>query len=141
MDSKTILSEADLMRLIQIEASRLNARLLRNNVGTGWVGKTHRVNTSRLVIDNPRPLHAGLGVGTSDLIGWTPVIINETHVGKTLAVFTAIEVKSKAGKLTGQQVAFINAVNAQGGVAACVHSIDDFVGVISGKGGLLVPKP
>lgn len=139
MDKRTTLSEADLMRLVQIEASRLNSRLLRNNVGTGWVGKTQRINPTQIVIHDPRPLHAGLGVGTSDLIGWTPVIINETHVGKTLAVFTAIEVKSKAGKLTGQQADFIKAVNAQGGVAACVRSIDDFVGVISGKGGLLVP--
>lgn len=123
------------MQAVQVAASKHDARLFRNNNGTGWIGKAHHTPTY-LVIKNPRPLHAGLCTGSSDLIGWTPIQIKEEHVGSTLAVFTAAEIKSATGRLTTEQRSFIEAVNRAGGIAACVRSVEHFVGVLNAARGL-----
>ena len=61
-----------------------------------------------------RSYRYGLAVGSSDLIGWTAT-------GR----FLAVEVKSAKGKATPEQLAFIEAVRAAGGVAGVVRSVDD----------------
>lgn len=124
------MTEADLMRAIQIHASKLGLRLFRNNNGTGWAGVTSRVNATDMLIRNARPLHAGLGTGTSDLIGWTPLLVKPEHVGLTLAVFTAAEIKSSKGRLTDQQRNFIETVNTSGGIAVCARSVSDLEGAV-----------
>lgn len=60
--------------------------------------------------------------GSSDLIGWTPVVITPDMIGKTVAVFTAIEVKVDAKKASGNQADFIKAVAAAGGIAGVARS-------------------
>lgn len=75
----------------------------------------------------------GLGVGTSDLIGWRTRVITTDMVGKSVAIFTAIEVKSQAGKLTAEQRDFLAAVRASGGIAIEARSVDDIVGDLSGS--------
>lgn len=117
--------EADLMREIQLEAAKYGCKLLRNNVGVGWVGE-HQFFGGRMMITNPRPLHAGLGTGTSDLIGFTK---KRTENG-CVAVFTAIEVKTANGRLTLEQSDFLQAVKADGGLAVCAHSVEDALTVI-----------
>lgn len=122
------MSEADLMREIQLEASKYGARLLRNNVACAWVGdKIERVG-GRLLIHDPRPLHAGLFVGSSDLIGWTRRQTENGPVG----VFTAIEVKVKNRKMTLEQSNFIEAVKRDGGIAKCAHSVQEAIDAITG---------
>ena len=127
------MSEIELMREIQVEASKLGARLFRNNNGNGWVGQAivvkqqgvQVVHPGDVVIRNARPFIAGLGVGTSDLIGFTPLVVTESHVGQTLAVFTACEVKYGKGKLTKEQDAFLKYVNTQGGIGCETRSLGD----------------
>lgn len=92
-----------------------HGRLFRNNVGTAYQGKRGMIN-SRPVITEPRPIQFGLGKGSSDLIGWTEVIITSEMVGKKVAIFTAIEVKKKGGKVSEEQQKFINIVNDAGGI-------------------------
>lgn len=96
----------------------------------GWAGKAVRINATDVLVRDARPLHAGLCEGSSDLIGWKPVLISSAMVGQTLAIFTAIEVKSPKGRLTESQRQFIDAINAAGGIAACVRSIDQALGAI-----------
>jgi len=67
----------------------------------------------------------GLCSGSSDLIGWKPKVILPEMVGKTVAVFTAIEVKSPHGILSKEQEAFLNAVREAGGIGFEVRSIND----------------
>lgn len=118
-------SESNLMRRIQVKLSFAGARLFRNNVALGWVGKPHRVAGPTTVqiypgdvlLHQARPLYAGLCVGSSDLIGWMPVTITPAMAGRTLAVFTACEVKTETGKPTVEQTDFINAVRNAGGIA------------------------
>ena len=106
-----------------------SVRLWRNNVGTGWAGQATKVTTGNLraiaaglrpgdvVIRQGRPLHAGLCVGSSDLIGYRQV--------DGVAQFVALEVKSANGRPTAQQVQFLDHITGAGGCAGVVRSVDD----------------
>ena len=111
-----------------------NVRLWRNNVGTGWAGQATKVTGENLraiaaglrpgdvVIRQGRPLHAGLCVGSSDLIGYRQV--------DGVAQFVALEVKSATGRPTAQQVQFLDHIQAAGGLAGIVRSVDDAAAIL-----------
>jgi len=104
-------------------------RLWRNNVGTGWAGQATKVTPGNLravsqalrpgdvVIRQGRPLHAGLCVGSSDLIGYRQI--------DGVAQFVALEVKSATGRATKEQSQFLEHITAAGGCAAVVRNTDD----------------
>jgi hypothetical protein len=69
------------------------------------------------VIRQGRPLHAGLCVGSSDLIGYRQV--------DGVAQFVALEVKSATGRPTAQQTQFLDHITSAGGCAGIVRSVDD----------------
>jgi hypothetical protein len=106
-----------------------DVRLWRNNVGCGWAGQATRITAGNLnaiahtlrpgdvIIRNARPLHAGLCVGSSDLIGYRRV--------NGLAQFVALEVKSERGRPTTEQTRFLDHITTAGGCAAIVRSVDD----------------
>lgn len=122
--------ERDITNPILKAASKLGARLFRQNTGVGWIGRTLRRSEGTLTLADPRPLHAGLCVGSSDVIGWTPVVITPDMVGARVAVFTALEVKTGRLKATEEQERFIEAVRAGGGIAGVVRCTEDAVGLI-----------
>ena len=105
--------------------------LFRNNTGKGWVGKIISHTEGILILLNPRPLNTGLCVGSSDLIGWTPIKITHDMVGHTISVFTACEIKTDNLKPTKEQTNFINAVNKQGGIACVAYSENDLTEAIN----------
>ena len=84
-----------------------NVRMFRNNVGF--------MNGVKF----------GLCVGSSDLIGMTSKTITADDVGKTIAVFTAIEIKTEKGRVSEPQQKFIAMVKRLGGIAGVCRSIDD----------------
>lgn len=110
------------------------SRLWRNNVGTGWTGQATRITAGNVravaqgirpgdvVIRAGRPLHAGLCVGSSDLIGYRSEIITAEHVGQRLAVFAAVEVKGPRGRPTPEQTRFLEHITAAGGRAGIARS-------------------
>lgn len=98
------MAERDLINEILVRFSMLGGRLFRNNSG---VAEYNGVKV-RYGVANP---------GGSDLIGWKPVTITPDMVGKTLAVFTAVEVKTGKLKATKEQQAFLKAVESAGGIA------------------------
>lgn len=104
--------EIELMKTIQLGLSRLGLKIWRNNVG--------QVKT-----EDGRYIQFGLCEGSSDLIGYTPTVVTDAMVGKTVAVFTAIEVKTERGKLTIDQSNFIAVVKRDGGIAMCARSYDE----------------
>ena len=112
--------ESNLMKLVQLAVGKLShVKLFRNNTGMGWTGDARSVKgspTDKMIL-NARPLHAGLCEGSSDLIGWTTIEIKPEHVGRKIAVFTAIEVKTDTGKATQKQRNFLEQVAANGGFA------------------------
>ncbi len=96
-------------------------RLFRNNSGMGWAGKEIDRRNGLLVISNPRPLHAGLCTGSSDLIGWKSVVITPEMVGRRVAVFKAKEVKTPGTVTSDDQFNFLRQVRAAGGIAELVR--------------------
>ena len=126
------------MRRLQIAASRLGARLFRQQVGMGWIGKTVRgpipfvqLGPNDVLIRNARPFHAGVE-GMSDLGGWVSVEITPDMVGSTLAVVAQAEVKENA-RPTAQQLAWIAAVNKAGGRAGIARNEKDLADILAGR--------
>lgn len=72
------------------------------------------------------PLLAGLcAPGSSDLIGWTTIIVTPDMVGRKLAIFTAVEVKTEDGVVDPDQYKFIDVVTEAGGFAGVARSPQD----------------
>ena len=109
---------------VQLECSRCGSRMFVNTVG---LFRTIRSDGSEA------KLMTGLCKGSSDLIGWTPVTITPEDVGKQIAVFTAIEVKTGKATTTKEQKAFIKAVSEAGGIAAVARRAGDVEGILKGN--------
>lgn len=127
------------MRLLQRTATRIGARLFRQNTGMAWVGKVEKgypgkrvvLAAGDVVIRNARPFHAGV-VGMSDLGGWMPQEVTGDMVGSTVAVYSQVEVKD-GGRPTTEQIAWIDAVKAAGGRAGVARNDEDLIAILSGN--------
>ena len=97
---------------------------IRLALGNGSV-RLWRNNTGCLKDQQGRPVRFGLCKGSSDLIGLRSITIGPEHVGQTLAVFAAVEVKTPTGRTTPDQRAFIDAVAGMGGLAGVARSVED----------------
>jgi len=129
------MAESKIMHDIHLAIGKLapQTRLFRNNVGQGWVGAARRI-AKRMIVEllpgdivlkKARPLHAGLCEGSSDLIGWTVVTVTPDMVGKPVAVFTAIEIKTNKGRATKGQNNFIARIREAGGIAGIARTPDE----------------
>lgn len=98
--------------------SRLDCRLFRNTLGMAVKANGQKI---KFGLCNP---------GGSDLIGWRRVEITPAMVGKTLAVFTAIEVKRPGQKPTEAQKNFIDKVWAAGGLSGIARSVEEAEDII-----------
>ena len=110
------MAESAVQIRVRLEASKVGARLWRNNVG---------------VLQDERgvPLRYGLcneskamnsSIKSSDLIGIRPLIVTQAMVGMTHGIFTAREVKKQGWTFKGTpreqaQLKFLEIVNALGG--------------------------
>jgi hypothetical protein len=119
--------EKGVLNAIKNKALSDKCILYRNNVGVFQIKDKGR----------PRSITTGLGKGSSDLIGYAKRTITPDMVGKTVAIFTAIEVKregwNKNKKLNPHeqnQANFIARVKEDGGIAGFSASIDDFNNVL-----------
>ena len=127
-------SEAEVQAETKLEYSqKINGVLWRNNVGAfkspngAWVRYG--------LANDSKQMNAVLK--SSDLIGWTPVVITPEMVGHTIAVFTSIEVKEEGYKPSGKkqidhiaaQQKWCDGVTKAGGIAGIVDSSDKAVGL------------
>jgi hypothetical protein len=111
------MSEQQTQQQIRLALSRGPVRLWRNNTG--------------MLLDRQgRPVTFGLCKGSSDLIGLRSVTIGPEHVGQTLAVFVAVEVKSAQGRTTAEQGAFIEQVTAMGGLAGVARTVGEAAAIL-----------
>lgn len=115
---------------------------------SAWGSRMFRNNSGVLPSQTGRPVRFGLGneskkinekMKTSDFIGWSHVVITPAMVGKTLAVFTALEAKPigfipkneyRDGSREKAQDHFIQLVIEAGGIAGFCwdeHSVDELV--------------
>lgn len=125
-NAETVVQNSVLLRL-----SALGAVVFRQNTGQLWAGRVVAQDHGRVVLDDARPVRAGLCTGSSDIIGWKPVTVTSDMVGSTIAVFVAAEVKvpktgnKREGKATAEQSNFLAAVLRDGGIAGIVRSPED----------------
>jgi len=113
------MSEAAIQQQIRLALSRAGVVAFRNNIGAYMDPKTGR------------PVQYGVcNPGGSDLLGWTPVVITPDMVGSTVAVFTAVEVKTTTGKPTAPQINFITQVRNAGGYAGVARSPSEAVALV-----------
>lgn len=107
-------SESEVTPHIIVRLCEIGLRLFRNNSGFAYRK------------DGTVSGHYGVGPrggGGSDWIGWTPV--------NGVAVFTAIELKGKGGRVTAKQQKFIDMVNTAGGIAGVADSPESAVALIA----------
>jgi hypothetical protein len=108
-------AETDLQQRIRLAVGALPGfRLWRNNSG-----KLPDPRTGRWVqfgVASP---------GGSDLIGYRSVTITPDMVGSTVAVFTAVEIKTATGRATPAQRQFIDHIRRAGGISGVVRSTQE----------------
>lgn len=120
------MTETRLLNEIRKVATSSGARLFRNNVGVATYPGGAKVVY-------------GLADGSSDLIGWTPIMITPEMVGQTLAVFTSIEVKKPGWKPLASdktwqgQKKWLRAVKDAGGIAALCRSVEEAIAALCEK--------
>ena len=113
------MKEAPLLKRIWFACSNGPNRLWRNNCGSlqdkqgRWV---------KFGVANP---------GGADLIGFKTVTVTEDMVGKKIAIFVALEVKQKNGRIRPEQQVFIDLVKLKGGIAAIVRSVEQAIKVLT----------
>ncbi len=143
--------ESKIQTDIRDKLSHGRVRLFRNNVGQGiMVNHKHAFTAQAIitkVIDLCRSLggHAqrirfGLAVGSGDLIGYRRVTITPDMVGREVAVFLSVEVKTAKGPVREEQYRWADHINSVGGVAVIARSLEQaqelldkpFIGAQSG---------
>jgi len=112
--------ETELQQRIRLAlGTRPDARLFRNQVGSLPDPRTGRLVTF------------GLARGSADLIGWRSVVVTPDMVGRRLAVFCSIEIKTATGRLRPEQQAWLGVVQDAGGIAGVARSVADAEAVLS----------
>jgi hypothetical protein len=122
--------ESNIQRAAQLALSAIGVIMWRNNVGKMWAGKLVSFKNGRVILDNARPVTAGLCNGSSDLIGLKSVTITPDMVGRKIAVFVALEAKTPTGRTQTDQYNFMRVVNESGGIAGIFRSPDDAVNIV-----------
>lgn len=107
------MTEAEIQSAIhRALGSRADTRIFRNHVGK--------------VQDAQGRWHTfGLAPGSADLIGWQSVEVTQDMVGRRLAVFLSVEVKTQTGRLSPAQENWRRVVESHGGIAVVARSIND----------------
>ena len=96
-------------------------RLFRNNVGLGFQGKILNENYPIITLENYRRVSFGLIPGSGDCIGWQSIKITPDMVGKSIAQFVSVELKTDIGKPQTNQKNWYNQVTGAGGKAVIIR--------------------
>ena len=76
----------------------------------------------------------GLCKGSADLIGYRSITITPEMVGQQVAVFASIEVKTPTGRIRPDQRAWMETVQAAGGIAGVARSVEDALRIVTAYG-------
>lgn len=133
------MSEKNIQSTIMLAASVNGANVFRNNVANAVAGQATRIerdgpvmlHKGDWVVKQGRRTQFGLCVGSSDLIGWRAVTVTPNMVGRRIARFLALEVKTSTGRATDDQKNFIEAVRKNGGLAGVVRSPDEAIALLN----------
>lgn len=114
--------ETKIQRAIMLALSEAGCTVWRNNTAGAWIGRTIHQSGNQVTLADAVMIRFGLCVGSADVIGITPMVIKPEHVGMTVGVFTAVEVKTATGRPSKEQTQFINHVRAHGGIAGIART-------------------
>lgn len=103
--------ETKIQNAIHLTLSEAGCLIWRNETGNFWAGKVIHKERDTVTLSGARMVQAGLCKGSADLIGITPG-------GR----FIAVEIKTPQGRATAEQLRFIDAVRASGGIAGICRS-------------------
>jgi hypothetical protein len=116
--------ESTVQQEVQIQAMHYGCTLMRNNSGAATDA------TGRLIRYGLGHTSSKQQFKSSDLIGFTKVVITPEMVGQTVAIFTAFEVKKegwnenkKLDEHETKQNNFLQWIAANGGIASFVSSV------------------
>lgn len=134
-----MVKETNIQNKIRNEVSNGDVRVFRNNVGQAWSGKAEHVkyprkefvNAGDVILRNARPVKYGLLNGSSDLIGFKKTLITDDMVGKEIAVFVSIEVKTPSGKVSEDQKDWLEFIEYFGGIAGVATNTEEALEVLS----------
>ena len=116
------MTETDIKRRIMLATASPDIRLWNNPVGQGWQGRSFEIRDKQLVFGQARRVNYGLCPGSSDLIGPRSIVITPDMVGRRIAVFAAIEVKTETGRASVEQVSFCKTINSLGGMSGIART-------------------
>lgn len=134
------MKESNIQRLIMMAMSQQNATIFRNNTGNAVAGSHYKridksgqylLEAGDWVVKHGNRVQYGLCVGSSDLIGWKPLVVTPEMVGHRIAQFLAAEIKTATGRATDEQMNFIQAVRKAGGTAGILRSVDDTTALLN----------
>ena len=112
------MTESALVRALLLASSKAGVALFRNNVG-------------KLQDRHGTWVAYGLCPGSCDLIGWTPHVVTQADVGRTMAVFVGIEAKRESGGTVSEdQRAFLAALARDGAVCGVARSVADLDAIL-----------
>lgn len=111
--------ESNIQNAISLALSDAGVMPFRNNIGMYRSEQGHYIR------------YGVGGKGGSDLICITPVAVTADMVGQTVGVFTALEIKTKTGKPSAEQLAFQSAVRRMGGIAGIARSVEDALNIVN----------
>lgn len=112
--------ETKIQNAILLALSDAGCTCWRVETSGAWVGKTIHKERDQVTLANARMFTTGLAKGGSDIIGITPT-----------GLFLAIEVKTKKGRATTEQLRFIDAVRNAGGIAGIARSVKEALDLIA----------
>lgn len=112
--------ETAIQNRIMLALSEAGCVVWRNAVSQTWVGKVIHKDREQVTLTDALPFSAGLCVGSSDIIGISPS-------GK----FLAVEVKTKTGRASKEQLNFIEQVRRSGGIAGIARSPEEALELIA----------
>ena len=98
--------------------TKSNLRLFRNETGK---------------LPDPRTgqwVQFGLAKGSSDLIGFKTVKVTPDMVGKEIAQFVSLEIKTETGKLTKMQHNWLQKVKTSGGIVGVARTDKDALKIL-----------
>ena len=112
-------SETKLQQEIRLALGTIpSLRLFRNQVGQLPDPRTGRY------------VQFGLAKGSSDLVGFKTIKITPEMIGKEIAQFVSIEIKTERGKLTEVQENWLQKVKSSGGIVGVARSIQDALKIV-----------
>ncbi|MBU2703902.1 hypothetical protein Ga0466249_005052 [Sporomusaceae bacterium BoRhaA] len=133
-----IRSEHSIQNEIQVAISENNLGTpFRINVGFAWTGNKiiHNGDGSKTIKD-PRPF-ATFGAqtkqykGFSDVFVVMPTVITPDMVGQKIARIGFLEIKTKTGRPTKEQLDFISLMQSKGASAGVARSVEDAIQILS----------